>query len=84
MAKYQHDRASFPTTISTAAHAARMWFASSVPSMTLAAWRDHFLSLHLSGIRCDDWQERLERTHVWNGAFNDGVAQIIAGGARHG
>lgn len=74
---------SFPFTASEAAHAARMWFIPRTPGMTLCAWREHFLSLHLVGIRCDDWQERTERTAAWNAAFNDGVAQMIAG-VNHG
>ncbi|MGE4124466.1 MAG: hypothetical protein AB7E59_04280 [Pusillimonas sp.] len=73
----------FPTTVSTAAHAAGLWFVQPTPSMTLAAWRDHFRDLHLSGIRCDDWQERMGRTAAWNAAFNDGLAAVIAGGADH-
>ena len=84
MAMSTHVRASFPTTVTTAAHAARMWFIPRTPSMSLAAWRDHFRDLHLAGLRCDDWQERAERTAAWNIGFNNGVAQMIAGGARHG
>ncbi len=73
----------FPFTFDEARHAARLWFVPAQPSMTLAAWRDHFLNLHLSGIRCDDWQERMGRTAAWNAAFNDGLAAVIAGGADH-
>lgn len=73
----------FPFTSDEARHAARLWFVPAQPSMTLAEWRDHFLNLHLAGIRCDDWQERQQRTAAWNAGFNTGVAQMIAGGASH-
>ncbi|MCK9511217.1 MAG: hypothetical protein M0R28_08335 [Pigmentiphaga sp.] len=52
--------------------------------MTLAEWRDHFLSLHLDGIQVNDWQERQQRTAAWNHAFAAGVAAEIAGGIHHG
>ncbi|WP_322997187.1 hypothetical protein [Castellaniella sp.] len=73
-----------PLTAEEARHAARLWFASPKPSMTLAEWRDHFLSLHLVGIRANDWQERQQRTTDWNHAFAAGVAAEIAGGIHHG
>lgn len=74
----------FPLTIEEARHAARLWFASPKLSMTLAEWRDHFLSLHLDGIQVNDWQERQQRTAAWNHAFAAGVAAEIAGGIHHG
>lgn len=74
----------YPFTRTEAEHAARMWFIPRNPGMTICAWRDHFRDLHLAGIRCDDWQERQQRTAAWNVGFNTGVAQMIAGGARHG
>lgn len=74
----------YPLTVEEARHAARLWFASPKPSMTLAEWRDHFLSLHLDGIQANDWQERQQRTVVWNHAFAAGIATEIAGGIHHG
>lgn len=82
MAMSAHVHAPFPITVSAAAHAARMWFIPRTPGMSLAEWRDHFLSLHLAGTGCD-WRERLQRTAVWNVAFNAGVAEVIAGGLSH-
>lgn len=80
MAKSAHVRANFPFTSTEAAHAARLWFVTSRQTMSMAEWRDHFRDLHLDGLRCDGWRERLERTAAWNAAFNDGVAAVIAGG----
>lgn len=74
----------FPFTSDEARHAARLWFVPAQPSMTLAEWRDHFLHRHLTGIRCDNWRERLERTDAWNEAFSASVAAHIAEVSRHG
>lgn len=78
------EQSNFLFTIQEADHAARAWFAQRKPSMTLAAWRDHFLSLHLSSIRAVAGQERARRAADWNHAFAAGVAAEIAGGAHHG
>ena len=70
----------FPYTTEQAIHAAKLWFVQRKPSMSLAAWRDHLLSVHLKATRTDDWRERIERTQAWNDAFARGVAASIGGG----
>ncbi|CAM3909332.1 hypothetical protein BOTU111921_00095 [Bordetella tumbae] len=77
------EQTSFPFTTTEAVHAAHRWFADAKPSMTLAAWRDHLLALHLAGVRATDPRECTARTNVWNQAFCTGVAQAISG-AHHG
>lgn len=69
-----------PFTRAEAMHAARLWFAASGQTMTLAAWRDYLLERHLSAIQCSDWEMRQQRTATWNDAFNNGIAKMIAGG----
>lgn len=66
-----------------ASQAARLWFAQRKPSMTLGAWRDHLLNIHLTALQATDWRERIDRSQAWNEAFARGVAANIAEGARH-
>ena len=70
----------YPYTTEQAIHAAKLWFVHTKPSMTLGAWRDHLLNIHLKAIRATDWKERIERTQAWNEAFARGVAASMGGG----
>ena len=70
----------YPYTTEQAIHAAKLWFVHTTPSMTLGAWRDHLLNIHLTALQATDWRERIERTQAWNEAFARGVAASMGGG----
>lgn len=73
------EQTKFPRTAHEAARIAHLWFTSR-PAVTLADWRDHFLSLHLAGVPAYDSQAHAD---VWRDAFAAGVAAEIIGSACH-
>lgn len=63
----------FPLTQCEARHYAQLWF-TGTPQLTLAEWRDNLCRAHCTGL-----PNYMERAQVFNGAFAEELARIVAG-----